>query len=99
LATYGDDLAAITFGGGWGFAKDRFSNTPVWMLGGELKIADGFKLITEHWIPTRTNEKLSSIGIRIYGHNFAADIGFVHPSDSDPVGFSNIPWLGFAYNF
>lgn len=99
LATYGAENAALTAGIGWGISGERFSDTPVLMLGGELKISDNFKFITENWLPTRTDDPIVSFGIRFSGKNLAADLGFIRPLEAEYDGFPFFPWLGFAYNF
>ncbi len=99
LATYGAEKAALTAGIGWGFSGERFSDTPLLMLGGELKLSDNFKFITENWIPTRSGDPIVSFGIRFFGKNLAADLGFIRPMEAEYDGFPFFPWLGFAYNF
>lgn len=99
IATYGNQNAALTFGLGWGFYGSDIADKPVVMVGGELRVSNSVKLITENWIPPNSDVTFLSFGIRFFGENLAADLGFLHPAGSRITGFPFIPWLGFAYNF
>jgi hypothetical protein len=66
---------------------------------GETRVSNSVKLITENWIPPNSHVSLLSFGIRFFGDNLAADLGFIYPAGSDISGFPFLPWLGFAYNF
>jgi hypothetical protein len=99
VGTHGTPDAAITVGAGWGFAEGELSNKPILLLGGELRISRTLKLISENWIPSSTNWAVYSFGIRFFGENLAADLGFIRPSKFTSDGFPFIPWIGFAYNF
>ena len=98
VGTYGKQDAALTAGLGWGFAQGEVSNKPILMLGGELRISNSIKLLTENWIPPGTDVFLYSFGIRFFGESLAADLGLIG-SSKGLNGFPFIPWLGFAYNF
>ena len=98
VGTYGSHDAALTAGLGWGFAEGEVSNKPVLMLGGELRVSNSVKLLTENWFPPGTDIFLYSFGIRFFGESLAADLGFIG-SSKGWGGFPFIPWLGFAYNF
>ena len=99
LTTYGNTSAALTVGAGWGFSGEYFSDTPVIVLGGEIRLSNSVKFITENWIPVETDYSIISFGLRFFGSKLAADIGFIRPSELNSNGFPFIPWLGFAYNF
>ena len=98
VGTYGKQDAALTAGLGWGFAQGEVSNKPILMLGGELRISNSIKLLTENWIPPGTDVFLYSFGIRFFGESLAADLGLIG-SSKGLNGFPFIPWVGFAYNF
>lgn len=99
IGTYDHEFFSITAGGGYGFEEDRFSKTGLVILGGEIKVTDGFSILSENWFPFKTDEIINSIGIRIYGSVLAFDLGFIIPKIKDKVGFSRIPWLALVYNF
>jgi hypothetical protein len=98
-ATFGSQDAALTAGLGWGFSGSDVADNPVVMLGGELRVSNSVKLITENWIPPNSDIVLVSFGIRFFGERLAADLGFMYPAGSETHGFPFMPWLGFAYNF
>lgn len=97
--TYGTSNAALTAGLGWGFAEGELADEPIILIGGELRASNSVKFITENWIPPNSDIVILSFGIRFFGENLAADLGFIHAAGSDIEGFPFIPWIGFAYNF
>jgi hypothetical protein len=99
VGTYGTGKEALTVGLGWGFAEGKVKDKPILLLGGEARVSNSVKLITENWIPPNSDVSLLSFGIRFFGDNLAADLGFIFPAGSDVSGFPFLPWLGFAYNF
>jgi hypothetical protein len=100
IGTYGTDNAAVTAGLGWGFAGGDISNRPIVILGGEVRLSNSIKLISENWIPPWTDALIYSFGFRFFGDQLAADLGFVRASTHmETSGFPFIPWIGFAYNF
>ena len=99
VGTYGSSDHALTVGLGWGFAGGEIANKPILLLGGEIRLSNSIKLISENWIPPGTDLVVYSFGFRFFGENVAADLGFIRPSKMETSGFPFIPWLGFAYNF
>jgi hypothetical protein len=84
---------------GWGFSGSDISNNPVFILGGELRVSNSIKLITENWFPPSSDVQLISIGLRFLGDRLAADFGLWYPAGGDPEGFPFLPWIVFSYNF
>lgn len=99
VGTYGSQRAALTAGLGWGFSGKDISNSPVIILGGELRISNSIKLITENWFPPNSDVQLLSFGLRFFGDRVAGDFGLWYPAGADPSGFPFLPWIGFTYNF
>jgi hypothetical protein len=99
VATYGTGEAAVTGGLGWGFFGDDFANDPILMLGGELRLSNSVKLVSENWFPPGSEAYPLSLGVRFFGDRLAADIALIYPAGADMEGFPFMPWLGFAYNF
>ena len=99
VGTYGSSDHALTIGLGWGFAGGEIANKPILLVGGEIRLSNSIKLISENWIPPGTDLVLYSFGFRFFGENLAADLGFFRPSKMDTGGFPFVPWIGFAYNF
>lgn len=99
VATYGTEDYALTAGLGWGYAEKEFSDRPVLVLGGEARISKNLKILTENWLLPGADTKVLTFGIRFFGRQLAADLGFIYPTGSEMSGFPFIPWVGFAYNF
>lgn len=99
VTTYGTERASLTVGLGWGFSGSDISNKPIPVIGGDLRLSDKTKLITENWLIPNSDFSLVSLGIRFFGENLAADFGLVFPAGTDTEGFPFLPWVGFAYNF
>jgi len=99
VSTYGTEKAALTAGLGWGFSGGDFTDKPVWMVGGELRVSNSIKFISENWFPPDVDFSFLSLGIRFFGENLATDFALVYPAGADTGGFPFLPWIGFAYNF
>jgi hypothetical protein len=99
VSTYGSGDRAVTGGLGWGFFGDDFANDPILMLGGELRLSNSVKLVTENWFPPKSEAYPLSLGVRFFGDRLAADIALIYPAGVETEGFPFMPWLGFAYNF
>ena len=99
IGTYGSQRAAVTAGLGWGFSGKDISNNPVFILGGEVRLSNSIKLISENWFPPASDVQLLSFGLRFFGDRLAADFGLWYPAGADTEGFPFFPWIGFAYNF
>ncbi len=102
IATIGSDDKAITLGLGNGFTGENgFSENPIIIAGGEIRLSNDVKIISENWIPTNGDDALLSFGLRFFGEHVAGDFGLITNSSllSESRGFPFIPWLGFTYNF
>ena len=99
VGTYGSENSALTVGLGWGFSGGTYADKPVLVLGGEARLSKYTKLITENWIPPNSDGMIYSFGLRFFGENLAADLGFFGSSNSQTTGFPFFPWVSFAYNF
>lgn len=99
--TYGSNNHSLTFGIGFPYAKWKTSRNPIILLGGDIRVGNSIKFVTENWIFTASEgEVLFSLGLRLFGDNLAADFGLFSISEMfKEGGFPFSPWLGFAYNF
>jgi hypothetical protein len=97
--TLGSSDAALTLGLGWGFSGGSYADKPIIVLGGEARLSQHTKLISENWFPPGTDAFVYSFGLRFFGERLAADLAFFGYSDLKTEGFPFFPWLGFAYNF
>lgn len=70
------------------------------ILGGDVQLSNSVKLISENYIPIGTDESniIYSFGIRFFGDNISADLGFFGVTE-ESSGWPFIPWVGFSYNF
>ncbi len=101
-ATLGNNNDAVTLGAGLGFdAENGWSNTPTIVAGGELRLSNSAKFISENWIFVRSDEMnaIFSLGLRLFGEDIAGDFALMTTSEYMSEGFPFIPWLGFTYNF
>lgn len=100
VSTVGSERSAFTFGIGWGYTDEDFSDSPFITLGGEIQISNSVRLLSENWIIPES-PLIISFGVRFFGDNLAADFGFFRPvgEDTDMEGWPFIPWIGFAYNW
>ena len=98
VATYGTEKATLTFGVGFGFSGEDFTDKPILVLGGEFRISKSAKFITENWFVLSGDVNLLSFGVRFFGESLAADFGLIGSTESGD-GFPFLPWVGFAYNF
>jgi hypothetical protein len=102
VGTFGSTEAALTSGIGFGFSGEGIGENPVIMLGGELRLSNSMKFISENWIFTGKNDpSLLTFGVRFFGNKLAGDFGLIFPlvKGAFDSGFPAFPFLGFTYNF
>lgn len=103
LGTFGAPDAALTAGAGFAFGGGEvFTEVPILLLGGEYRLSNSIKLLSENYIfAAEGGTVLLSAGVRFFGDQLAADLGFfTAPELLDEGGsFPFLPWVGFAYNF
>jgi hypothetical protein len=97
--TFGTNDAAFTGGLGIAMGK-KADNSPMFILGGEIRAGNHVKFISENWIFTYKNAPVFSLlGIRVFGSKFAADFAFMKVwEEHTGSGFPLIPYLSFTYN-
>jgi len=102
MGTFGDPDRAITAGAGWGFSlggrSSRVESDPVFLIGGELRMSDRTKFVTENWIASGSDTAgLLSGGVRFFGDRLSADLGLGAGFDGSS-GFCCLPLVNFVYN-
>jgi hypothetical protein len=98
ITTYGNDVAAIHAGFAGGYSGTRESNSAIFMIGAEWKIARTTKLITENWIVSETGSGAYSLGLRIFGRSLTGDLGgVIITSDHNSKIESVVPWIGITF--
>jgi hypothetical protein len=81
VATHGTADASVTAGVGFGYeTSDR--GTWIGMIGGELRVGRGIKLLAEGYT-WQEGETILMGGIRLFGARLSADLGLVTALDSD----------------
>jgi hypothetical protein len=98
VVTYGTQRDGITLGLGWGYANDDFADKPVVMIGGEVQLSNSVKLLTENWIPPKSDVAVISFGLRFFGEHLAADFALITTTKASG-NWPFLPWIGFVYNF
>jgi hypothetical protein len=86
-ATFGSSDQGLTLGAAWGFAGDEIVNQPVFQLGGDLRISERVKLLTEnyyvgweesgdgYYYDNDDDILLMGAGLRFISENATADVG------------------------
>lgn len=101
VGTFGDSDQAVTAGVGYGFADGDLHNDAVFMLGGELRMGAGTKLITENYLVPGFDDETGAVasgGIRFFGERLSADLGVAFPLN-DCTGSCWFPLVNFVYSF
>lgn len=98
----GDSEAHMTVSVGYPFELAGHADSPVGPLivtvNGNVRLSDGFALLTENWLVTTAHggfEVIDSLALRVINPHSAWDFGFIGlPSSGDLV-----PWIDYTYNF
>jgi len=101
VGTFGSVEKAVSLGVGFAWGDGDVSDTPVFLLGGEIRVGNWIKLITENYVvPGQEDGLLLTGGVRFFGERLAADLAFITiPAAFEDEGFPFVPFVGFAYNF
>jgi hypothetical protein len=101
VGTFGSVDRAVTLGVGFAWGGGEVSDTPVFVVGGELRVGPWIKLVTENYVvPAEEDAVLFSAGLRFFGERVAADLALITiPAAFEEEGFPFVPFVGFAYNF
>jgi hypothetical protein len=100
VATFGSPDGSFTVGSGLGYGGGDFAERPIFMVGGEKRIARRASLVTENYVLPGESNAAISYGIRFFGEKLAVDLAFWNAfgSDVSPI-FPGIPYLAFAVKF
>jgi hypothetical protein len=99
VATVGSEDAALTAGLGWPFASGGTGRNPWAMLGGELRVSNGLKLLAEGWKFPGSDAVPAVLGIRFVGERIAVDFGMVRVFGVGAEMTSFVPWVDFVVNW
>jgi hypothetical protein len=75
VGTWGSRDNAFTGGVGFAFGGGEFFDEPILMLGGETRLGQQTKLLTENYFVPGESGALLSGGIRYFGERISADLG------------------------
>ena len=98
--TFGTPRASLTTGVGVVFKKN-VNQTPMIMLGGELRADNNIKFISENWIFTyKDAPAFSLMGVRVFGPQLAVDFALLKIWDKNmsTSGWPFIPYASFTFN-
>lgn len=99
VGTFGSKRNSVTLGLGLPFTSDGESD-PVLLLGGEVQVSNGAKLLTENWLFTEGDGLfLFSGGVRFFGAKMAVDLALISSDEFWEGGFPFIPWVDFSIFF
>jgi hypothetical protein len=99
VGTFGGEDYAITVGAGYPFANGDHARDPVWMLGGEVRLGGGTKLLAEAWKAPGAGDVPAIFGLRFFGRKVAVDFGLLTVLGANTEGFPFLPWVDFAVKF
>ena len=95
VSTFGNSDNALTVGGGMAYADDGGRGGIV-MIGGEGRVRNNLKLITENYI-WKGGDGILSGGVRFIGERLSADLGLAFPIGAGD--FFAFPVVSFVYVF
>ncbi len=100
MTTIGYQNADLNLGFGNGSSNNGNSSNSILIFGGEIRISNSVKLISEDYYSPASNSPFYSFGLRFFSKDVAGDFAlatspYLLSSDTFPF----IPWLSFSYNF
>jgi len=96
VVTHGNPKSAFTLGVGYGYANGDLADSPAVMVGGEWRMSQSVKMVTENYL-FPGGSGLISLGPRFFGRKLSVDLGLVVPVGLDV--FFMFPLVNFVYNF
>lgn len=100
VASTGTRDSNLSFGLGYGYYGGNIADTPIFMIGGQGRVARGLSFISENWVLRSDGETegIISYGLRFLGERMSIDLAFLNPLGAERV-FPGIPFVGFAVKF
>jgi hypothetical protein len=100
VATFGSPDGSVTIGSGLAYGGGSVADRPLFMFGGEKRVARRVSVLTENYALPGESNALISYGLRFFGEKLAVDLAFLNlfGSDVDPI-FPGIPYVAFAVKF
>lgn len=99
VGTVGSQDASLTFGTGLAYAGGEFADTPVAMLGADVRLSRRMSFITENYLlPSDDVNSIISYGLRFFGEKLSVDLAFWNMPGEDAL-FPGIPYVAFSVNW
>jgi hypothetical protein len=96
VGTFGTLDQALTLGVGFGYSGKDFESQPVAVVGGEVRVSQRTKLITENYFLPGEKGLVFSGGLRFLGKRFSTDLGIAgYAGDNESA--CCLPLLNFSY--
>jgi hypothetical protein len=100
LGTYSRSIFSFTLGIFDLPPNNGGESIQLFLFGGDLRLSQSVKLISENYYSSNDNTGVYSLGLRFFGEKVAADFGLFTTAEAfRGSGFPFLPWVGFAYNF
>jgi len=100
VTTLGSDDHAVTLLAGYPFTTRQVAREPLFVVGGETRIASRSKLMAEVWKLPQENNVPALFGLRWFGDRLAVGFGLVYVIGPDKIeGWPFVPWVDFAINW
>ena len=98
VGTWGSPDGNLTFGLGYGYESGDMENKPMFVIGGEKRLARRLSFVTENWILPGVDQPISLYGLRFFGEGLSVDLALAAPLGED-FFFPGIPYVDFVFNF
>lgn len=97
VASFGSSDQGAHVGVGYGYDRGGLASSPAVMLGGEIRVGQVVKLLTENYVLPSEGGILSA-GIRFFGERLSADLGLATPVGTGDNFFA-FPVVNFVWNW
>ena len=100
VTTLGGEDHAVTLLAGYPFTTRQVAREPLFVVGGETRIASRSKLMAEVWKLPQEDNVPALFGLRWFGDRLAVGFGLVYVIGPDNIeGWPFVPWVDFAINW
>jgi hypothetical protein len=99
VATFGPPDKSLTIGAGATYNDRRWSSSPAFMIGADLRLSRRTAFVTENYVlPSWDQHGVVSYGIRFFGEKMSVDLAFLNPIGGEGF-FPGIPYVDFVIAF
>jgi hypothetical protein len=98
VGTFGTPDHSLTTGVIFPYAEGDVADDPLVMVGGEVRVHRGIKLVTENYLTTSGDvEAVFGYGFRIFGEKLAVGLAFLNSTEGGV--FPGVPYVDFVVRF